>query len=61
MILSLLNPYSGQGFFSFMKVGFLRLIQFFQGHLSLKTLAPDELQILVLSLIALSSAIVGVF
>ncbi len=61
MTLALLNPYSGQGFFSFMKVGFLRLIQFLQGHLSLKTLAPDELQILVLSLIALSSAIVGVF
>ncbi|MCH9633581.1 MAG: hypothetical protein S4CHLAM7_03090 [Chlamydiae bacterium] len=56
-----LNPYSGQAFFSFFNILFLRIIQLIQGNLSLKMLAPDELQVLSLALIAISSSIVGVF
>ena len=54
-----MNPYSGQSFFTFFKVLLYRLWSFIQGkELSI---ASDEVQILVLALIALSGALVGTF
>ncbi|MCB1071952.1 MAG: metal ABC transporter permease [Chlamydiia bacterium] len=54
-----MNPYTGQSFFSFFGILFHRLFQFLKGDLN--SLASDEVQVLVLILIALSSAIVGTF
>ena len=52
------NPYSGSDFFSFIKTFFLRLIPLLKKESSL---ASDELQVIILSLVAASAAIVGVF
>lgn len=54
-----MNPYSGQSFFGFFGVLFHRLFLFFKGDVT--SLASDEVQVLVLMLIALSSALVGTF
>ena len=56
-----MNPYWGNHFFGFFKVLFTRIKQGLGGHLSWQDLATDEIQILVLLLIACSSALVGVF
>lgn len=55
------NPYSGETFFGFFQQLFLRIIEALKGNLSFAELAPDELQLLVLSGIALSSALTGTF
>ena len=54
-----MNPYAGQSFFSFFGVLFHRLFLFLKGDLS--SFASDEVQLIVLALIALSSALVGTF
>lgn len=55
----MLNPYSGQSFFGFFPVLMRRLFLFFKGEGM--PLASDEVQLLVLILIALSSALIGTF
>jgi manganese/zinc/iron transport system permease protein len=54
-----MNPYSGESFFGFFSVMMQRLALFFRGEGS--SLASDEVQLLVLILIALSSALLGTF
>ncbi len=53
------NPYSGHSFFGFFAVLFHRIFLFFKGDLH--SIASDEVQLLVLVLIALSSALIGTF
>lgn len=53
------NPYSGQSFFGFFGVLFKRIGLMLKGEAL--TLATDELQLLVLIMIALSSVLVGTF
>lgn len=55
------NPYFGETFFGFFLQLFSRIGQALSGHLSFSDLASDELQLLVLSGIALSSALTGTF
>lgn len=54
-------PYRDLSFFEFFSLFFQRVIGFLSGSFSLNELASDELQILTLSGIAISCAIVGVF
>lgn len=54
--LALVNPYSRKNFFSFFLTFGKRFFQMFSGDL-----APDEVQMIVLILIALSSALSGTF
>lgn len=54
-----MNPYSGESFFGFFSVMMHRVALFFRGEIS--SLASDEVQLLVLVLIALSSALLGTF
>lgn len=56
-----MNPYWGEDFFSFLALFFHRIVQLCFGKLSLSDLASDEIQILVLFFISVSSALVGVF
>ena len=56
---ALMNPYSGSSFFGFFAVLGQRLMGIFSGNL--EPLASDEVQLLVLVLISLSSALVGTF
>lgn len=56
-----MNPYSEQHFIGFFGQLFHRLYLFATGSLSWKSLAADEVQLLVLSAIALSSVLVGAF
>jgi manganese/zinc/iron transport system permease protein len=51
-----MNPYIGQGFFAFFKIFFARLLT-----LDIFSPTSDEIQLLVLSGVALSSALVGTF
>lgn len=55
------NPYSNQTFFGFFVQLVVRFWAFLTGDLSLDQLAADEVQVLVLSGIAASSALVGTF
>lgn len=55
------NPYSDQNIFGFFSVFFSRIWAFFTGDLSFDGLVSDEIQILVLSCVALSGALVGTF
>lgn len=55
------NPYSGNDFFDFFVTLFYRLIAFFKGELPLNQLATDEIQMIVLVGVAVSSAMVGTF
>jgi len=55
------NPYSAQTFFGFFAVLFTRLFGFLTGSLGWQDIASDEIQMLVLSLVAASSALVGTF
>lgn len=55
------NPYNDQTFFSFFGVLFNRLALFVSGKLPLADLASDEIQILVLTAVALSGALIGTF
>lgn len=54
-----MNPYFGKNFFSFFSLLFFRFWQFITGSLPLSDLASDEIQIIVLSLVCISSALVG--
>ncbi|MCB1107089.1 MAG: metal ABC transporter permease [Chlamydiia bacterium] len=54
-----MNPYTGHSFFGFFAVLFKRIFLSLKGEVT--TLASDELQLLVLVLIALSSSLVGTF
>lgn len=55
------NPYYSQNFVSFFYTLFYRLYNFFTGNLSFEDIAADELQMLVLIGVAVSSALVGSF
>lgn len=55
------NPYTGKTFFGFLFVMLQRFWGFLSGDIPLKNLATDEIQIIVLVGIALSSALVGSF
>ena len=54
-----MNPYTGQSFFGFFGVLFKRIFLVLKGDAH--SLASDEVQLLVLIMIALSSALVGTF
>lgn len=56
-----MNPYWGLSFFEFISTLFHRGVAFCLGRLSLDQLASDEIQILVLFCIGVSSALVGAF
>lgn len=56
-----MNPYFDNTFFSFFLTFFYRFGAFCLGQLPLSELAPDEIQLLVLSTTGISSAIVGAF
>lgn len=56
-----INPYSGQTFFGFFLQLFLRFFGFLKGDWGYENLASDEIQILVLCGIAISSALLGTF
>jgi manganese/zinc/iron transport system permease protein len=55
------NPYHGMTFWKFILYFFYRLFAFLTGQLSLNELASDEIQVLVLTGISISSALVGSF
>lgn len=55
----MLNPYSQKSLLEFLQVFFMRFGQLLTGKIALNSLASDEYQIIALSLIALSAAIVG--
>ena len=57
----MLNPYHGLSLGEFLLLFMQRLIAFFTGHLSFHELASDEIQVLVLMGVAISSALVGTF
>ncbi len=54
-----MNPYTGQSFFGFFGVLFQRIFLALKGDVH--SLASDEVQLLVLTMIALSSALIGTF
>jgi manganese/zinc/iron transport system permease protein len=56
-----MNPYWGLDFFQFMLLLIKRFALFCQGKMPLNALASDEIQILVLLAIGISSALVGAF
>ncbi len=56
-----MNPYWGKNFFDFFGVLFSRLAKALCGDLPLDQLASDEIQLLVLIGIAISSSLVGTF
>jgi manganese/zinc/iron transport system permease protein len=55
------NPYFDQDFFEFFWVLLGRLLGFFTGQLGVNDLVADEIQMLVLSSVAASSALIGTF
>lgn len=59
--LAFFNPYYGKTFWQFIFLFFQRMGAFFTGHLSTEQLAADEIQVLVLIGVAISSALVGCF
>lgn len=56
-----MNPYFGKSFFEFLLLFFQRMWELCKGKISMGELASDEVQILVLALIACSSALIGTF
>jgi manganese/zinc/iron transport system permease protein len=58
---SYFNPYYGETFFGFIAQLAMRFGQFITGQLPLENLATDEVQVLVLTGVAASSALVGTF
>lgn len=56
-----MNPYMHQDIFGFFATLFKRLPLFLQGKLPFEALSSDEVQLIVLSLVAFSSALVGSF
>lgn len=59
--LTFFNPYQGKNFFGFILLFFQRMGQLFSGNLPLEHLASDEIQVLVLVGVAISSALIGTF
>jgi len=55
-----MNPYTGNTFFEFFQTCFLRLGQFFSDPIAY-TVCSDELQMLVLFCVSISSSLVGTF
>ena len=55
-----MNPYWGSHFFQFFHLLFVRLFMFARGDLALTELASDEVQLLVLLGVAVSTSLVGV-
>lgn len=55
------NPYSGKTFFEFIVQLVIRLWEFIRGDLPLEHLAADEIQVVVLMGVGISSALVGTF
>lgn len=55
------NPYQGQNFFEFIVHFFQRIFFLLTGQLPFHRLASDEIQVLVLCGVAISSAMVGTF
>jgi len=60
-MLAYFNPYSGTDFWQFFALFFKRLWDLLTGQLGVASLASDEVQIFVLVLVSMSSALVGVF
>lgn len=56
-----MSPYWGKDFFSFFPFFFHRCIQLLTGSLSWSELASDEIQIIVLGLVSIASALIGAF
>lgn len=56
-----MNPYYNQDFFGFFFVLFQRLSQLLTGHIGIHNLASDEIQMLVLACLGVSSALCGSF
>ena len=57
----MISPYWGAGFFGFFQVLGMRLVQFCSGQLGMADLVPDEIQILILSLLAVAAGLIGPF
>jgi len=55
------NPYSNNTFFEFFYTLFFRMVAFFSGKLPVAEFASDEIQLIVLSFIASSTALIGCF
>jgi len=55
------NPYSGKNLFEFLILFVQRMGELLTGKLSLASLASDEVQVLVLALVASSAATIGTF
>ena len=61
MILTVANPYFGKNFAEFLILFIQRMSELVIGKISISDLASDEVQVLVLSLVACASALVGTF
>lgn len=59
--MQMLNPYTGQQFFSFFAVFFTRMWLLITGQLGLQDLVSDEIQVFVLVGVALSSSLLGCY
>ena len=55
------NPYTDQSFLGFFGVFFTRLFAFVRGQIPFEGLVADEIQMIVLSCVALTGALVGTF
>ena len=53
------NPYNNTNFFEFFLQAFWRMIGFIKGDLSYNSLVSDEVQLIVLTLVSASTALVG--
>ncbi len=56
-----MNPYFGANILQFIVLFFERMALLLTGRLSLQELATDEVQVLVLSLVAIASSLIGTF
>ncbi|MCI0382677.1 MAG: metal ABC transporter permease [Chlamydiae bacterium] len=57
----MMNPYSGKTFFQFIEIFFSRMGNLLFGKLTFSDLATDEIQVIVLALISLTSSLIGLF
>ncbi|MES2121784.1 MAG: metal ABC transporter permease [Chlamydiota bacterium] len=56
-----MNPYFGKNILQFLILFFERMALLLTGRLSIQELATDEVQVLVLSLVAIASSLIGTF
>ncbi|MGC1878961.1 MAG: metal ABC transporter permease [Rhabdochlamydiaceae bacterium] len=61
MVILGISPYFGKNFIEFLTLFFERMVQFCTGQIGVADLASDEVQVLVLSLVATSCALIGTF